>query len=330
MTLRTRKPTGLPNWPLILLEGPAQVGKSFQAAQFTGCEKVGQAYWMDFGEGAADEYGAVPGADYLIVEHDGSWSDIIGQVRDVISEARKADASRPPVLVMDSMTNVWDMLKSWTNVRARSSRNNKRILESDPDAEIKAAPNLWNDAGDRHAQLMALLTSFPGIVIMTAKGKETMAVDGDGRPIPGAKDYSVEGHKSLPFTANVWVRLSRDSAPQVVSFRSATKGLRPGVDQPQRYADFTLENLIFDVMGLGKAQTREVAELVTDEKAAADVVRAELGEFIREHKDEISYKQLAEKFHQNQGEALDSTRDVQAVQTLLEELRMDYAQKAAS
>lgn len=328
MTLRTRKPTGVPNWPLILLEGPAQVGKSFQAAQFTGCDKVGQAYWMDFGEGAADEYGAVPGADYLIVEHDGTWSDIIGQVRAVVAEAKKADATKPPVLVMDSMTNVWDMLKSWTNVRARSSKNNKRILESDPDAEIKAAPNLWNDAGDRHAQLMTLLTSFPGIVVMTAKGKATMAVDDQGKPIPNVKDYSVEGHKSLPFTANVWVRLSRDEAPQVVSFRSATKGLRPGVDRPQRYPDFTLENLIFDVMGLGAAQTREVAELVTDEKAAADAVRAALGEFIREHG--ISYKPLAEKFHQDHGESLEATRDAQAVQTLLEELRMDAAQAEAS
>lgn len=328
MTLRTRKPTGVPNWPLILLEGPAQVGKSYQAAQFTGCDKVGQAYWMDFGEGAADEYGAVPGADYLIVEHDGTWSDIIGQLRDVRDEALKNTDGRPAVLVMDSMTNVWDMLKAWTNVRARSSKNNKRILQSDPDAEIKAAPNLWNDAGDRHQQLMNLLTSFPGIVIMTAKGKETIAVDGDGRPIPNAKDYSVEGHKSLPFTANVWVRLSRDGAPLVVSFRHPTKGLRPGVDQPQRYSDFTLEHLIFDVMGLGAAQVREVAELVTDEKRLADQVRAELGEFIRQHN--LSYKPLAERFHREHDEALEATRDVQAIQTILEELKMDQAQAEAS
>ena len=111
MTLRTRETTGVPNWPLILLEGPAQVGKSYQAAQFTGCDKVRQAYWMDFGEGAADEYGAVPGADYLIVEHDGTWSDIIGQLRDVRDEALKNTDGRPAVLVMDSMTNVWTCSK---------------------------------------------------------------------------------------------------------------------------------------------------------------------------------------------------------------------------
>jgi hypothetical protein len=304
------------------LKGPAQVGKSYQAAQFTGCDKVGKAYWLDLGEGAADEYGAVPGADYLVVEHDGTWRDIIAQLTEVRNEAMASKDKKPPVLVVDSMSNLWDMLKSWTNVRARSSKYAKRILETDPDAEIKASPNLWNDAADRHAQFIHLLASFPGITILTAKGKETMAVDADGRPIPNAKDYSVEGHKSLPFAANVHVRLSREDPPLVVSFRSATKGLRPGVDKPQRYPDFSIEDLVFNTMGLGKAQTRDIAELVTDEKALADAARAELGAFIREHS--ISYKPLSEKFHQEHGETLEDTRDQQAVRNLLDELRIDY------
>jgi hypothetical protein len=324
MAPRLRKPTGVPSWPMILIEGPAQVGKSYQAAQFTGCDKIGKAYWLDLGEGAGDEYGAVPGADYMIVEHDGTWSDIIRQITEVRNEAMASKDKKPPVLVVDSMSNLWDMLKSWTNVRARSSKYAKKILETDPDAEIKAAPNLWNDAADRHAQFINTLASFPGITILTAKGKETMAVDGDGRPIPGAKDYSVEGHKSLPFAANVHVRLSREDPPQVVSFRSATNGLRPGVDKPQRYPDFTIEDLVFNTMGLGKAQTRDVAELVTDEKALADAARAELGVFIREHT--IPYKPLSERFHQENGETLEDTRDAQAVRNLLDTLRIDYAE----
>lgn len=323
MSPRLRKPTGVPNWPLVLLEGPAQVGKSYQAAQFTGCDKVGQAYWLDLGEGAADEYGAVPGADYMIVEHDGTWQDIIRQLAEVRDDALKSKDTKPPVLVVDSMSNLWDMLKSWTNVRARSSKYAKKLLATDPDAEIKAAPNLWNDAGDRHHQFVSLLTSFPGIVVMTAKGKETMAVDADGRPIPKQKDYSVEGHKSLPFAANVWVRLSREDPPLVVSFRSATQGLRPGVDKPQRYPDFTIEDLIFNTMGLGKAQTRDVADLVTDEKALADAARTELGAFMREHN--ISYKQQSERFYREKGETLEDTRNPEAIQQLLAELREDVA-----
>lgn len=329
MAPRLRKPTGVPNWPLVLLEGPAQVGKSYQAAQFTGCDKVGQAYWFDLGEGAADEYAAVPGADYMVVAHDGTWQDIIHQLEECRDEAAKAAANgdKPSVLVLDSMSNEWDMLKGWTNVRARSSKYAKKMLESDPDAEIKASPNLWNDAGDRHHQLMNVVKSFNGIVIMTAKGKETIAVDADGRPIPKAKDYSVEGHKSLAFDANVWVRLSRDEPPMVVSFRSATRGIRPGVDTAIRYPDFTLERFIFDVMGLEAAQTRDVTELVSDELQLANTARAELGVFLREHK--INYKAVAERFYQSQEEALEDTRDPSAIRNLLQALQEEQAKGAA-
>lgn len=327
MTVRTRKPTGIPSWPMVLIEGPDQVGKSYQAAQFTGCERVGQAYWLDLGEGAADEYINVPGADYLILDHDGSWQDIIAQVTEASVEAEASD--KPAVLVVDSASNLWDMLKAWTNSRARNSRNGKKLLAADPDAEIKPAPNLWNDANDRHHQLMNLLSKFPGIVVLTAKGKETMAVDGDGRPIPNAKDYSVEANKNLPFRVNAHVRLSREDPPMVVSFRSATNGTRPGVDRPVRYPDFTLEHLVFDVMGLKEAQTRDVTPLVTDEKAQANAARADLGAFIREHG--INYKQLAERFHRETESALEDTTDAQAVRNLLAELRMDHqaAQEAS-
>ncbi|AXQ64981.1 RecA-like DNA recombinase [Mycobacterium phage Renaud18] len=321
MSLKTRKPTGVPNWPMVLIEGPDSVGKSYQAAQFTGCNKTGQAYWLDVGEGAADEYINVPGADYLILDHDGSWQDILQQVREAATAAEGSD--KPAVLVVDSMSNIWDMLKSWVNNRARNSKNGKRILAADPDAEIKPAPNLWNDANDRHHQFMNLLTRFPGIVILTAKGKETMAVDAEGRPVQGAKDYSVEANKNLPFRVNAHVRLSRDDPPMVVSFRSATNGLRPGVDRPQRYPDFTLEALIFDVMGLEKAQTRDVTELVTDEKHLADAARAELGEFLRANG--IGYKAVAERFHESQGETLEDTRDPSAIRSLLQALRDEKA-----
>jgi hypothetical protein len=325
MAPRTRQPSGVPNWPMVLIEGPDSVGKSYQAAQFTGSDKVGQAYWMDLGEGAADEYINVPGADYLILDHDGSWVDIITQIGEAAAEAEKA-GDKPAVLVIDSASNVWDMLKAWTNSRARNSRNGKKLLAADPDAEIKPAPNLWNDANDRHHQFMNLLARFPGIVILTAKGKETMAVDSDGRPIPNAKDYSVEANKNLPFRVNAHVRLSRDEPPMVVSFRSATNGMRPGVDRPQKYPDFTLEHLVFDVMGLKSAQTRDVTELVADESAAANEIRRELGQFIREHG--INYKALSERFHRDQGEALEDTRDAQAVRNVLDELKADQAAAA--
>lgn len=250
MPLKTRKPTGAVPWPLILLEGGEKAGKSWACAELSASERVGQTYWLDLNEGAADEYGAIPGARYLVIEHDGTWADIMASVAAVRDEARRAaDAVEPPVvLVIDSMTAEWDLLKDWAGNRAKGSRSNQERLRKDPNAEVQVPMNLWNDATARHRRLMTMLMTFPGIVVMTARGKEVAALDSGGRPVEGSKDYKVEGHKNLCFDASVWVRMSREHAPLVVGARSVHAGLRPGVDKPQPIHDFSLERLVFDLL----------------------------------------------------------------------------------
>lgn len=326
MALKTRKPTGIPPWPLILIEGPEKSGKSWAAAQFTASDRIGSAYWLDLGEGAADEYIAIPGAKYEVIDHDGTWFDIIGQVREV--EAIAAASEKPVVLIIDSMTAEWDMIKDWISTRAKESRSARKKLAEDPNAEIKPSMNLWNDAATRHYDLMRILMKFPGIVIMTARGKETAALDADGRPIEKAKDYRVEGHKNLPFDASMWIRLSRDDHPQVIGLRSVKAGIQPGVDRPIKRADLSIEQVVFDVLGLDVAATapRELTDLVTDEWSIAEAARAELGAFMKEHK--IGYRAVAERFEREHEEVLAETRNVQAIRNLLDELKQDVAAAA--
>lgn len=323
MAIRTRRPTGIAPWPLVLIEGGEKVGKSYAAAQFTASDRLGQCYWLDLGEGAADEYAQIEGANYLIVDHDGTWHDIIGQITEIHSSA--AGSEKPVVLIIDSMTAEWEMLKDWASKRARESKFAQRKLREDPNAEIKPSMNLWNDAGDRHHHLMRLLMTFPGIVVMTARGKEVAALDGDGKPIPNAKEYRVEGHKTLPFDASVWVRLSRDEPPTMVGCRSVHAGLRPGVDKPRRYPSFTLEHLIFEALKIDPkaAQARELTDLVSDEIALANQARSELGEFLRQNK--IAYKPVAERFYAEQGEELETTLDPDAVRGFLARLKKEAA-----
>jgi hypothetical protein len=321
--IRTRKPTGIPPYPLVLIEGPEKSGKSYAAAEFTASDKIGQVYWIDLGEGAADEYAAIDGAKYLIVEHDGTWHDIMGQIGEIHAAARESE--KPVVLVVDSMTAEWELLKDWASKRARESKFAQKQLREDPNAEVKPSMNLWNDAGDRHHQMMRLLMTFPGIVIMTARGKDVAALDSDGRPIPKAREYRVEGHKTLPYDASVWVRLSRDEPPTVIGCRSVKSGIRPGVDKPQRFPDFNLEHLIFTVLGLDvkEAKAREVTELVSDELQLANTARSALGDFIRLHK--LSYKPIAERFYAEHNESLEDTRDPTAVWTFLTQLKSEKA-----
>lgn len=273
--IKTRRPTGAVPWPLILVEGGEKTGKSWAAAEFTADERIGQAYWIDLNEGSADEYAAIPGANYLVVDHDGTWSDITGQVEAIREEAARANKAgeKPVVLVIDSMTAEWDMLKDWASARAAASNYARRILARDPNAEIKPDNRLWNDANGRHNHLMRMLMTFPGIVVMTARGKEVAAMGDDGKPISGEKDYRVEGQKNIGFDASAWVRLSRTEPPRVVGARSVAHGLRPGIDKPRPAPEFTVAWLVFDILKCDPktARVRDLRQL----DSAADVTTAD-------------------------------------------------------
>lgn len=275
MAIKTRKPTGAVPWPLILLEGEEKAGKSWACAILSASERVGQTYWMDLSEGAADEYGAVPGARYLVVEHDGTWRDILGQVREIKTEAQRAhDAGEPPVvLVIDSMTSEWTMLTDWVEQRARRSDRGKQALAKNPDAEVPVSANYWNDANSRHRRLMTTLMTFPGIVAITARGKEVAEMDKKGNPIPGAKGYKVEGQKGLAFDSSVWVRMFRTRPTQIVGARSVHAGIKPGTDDPKEVADFTLEWLIFTVLQCDPrvAHVRDMPALTGDGEEDSDL-----------------------------------------------------------
>src|SRR5699024_12441023 len=84
----TRKPSGIQSSPVILLAGVAGAGKTWAAVEATAVPEVDRAFFIEIGEGVADAYGAVPGADFEIIEHDGS----IGQIRDAIRWASEQPA----------------------------------------------------------------------------------------------------------------------------------------------------------------------------------------------------------------------------------------------
>ena len=274
MALKTRRPTGRVPWPLILVEGPEKAGKSWMCAELSASDKVGQTYWLDIGEGAADEYGAIPGARYLIVEHDGTFAQILNAVAEIKALAEKAAAAGEPpvVLVIDSATAEWELLKGQADHKARErlARRGKRLQ---PDETPTISTDLWNDANSKHRKLMTHLMTFPGIVVMTARGKWVASIDDSGRPIEGRREYRVEGQKGLAFDASVWIRVSRDHPPQVVGARSVHAGIRPGVDEPREVPDLTLEKVIFDVLRCDPktAHVRDLVELKVDEPEPGEV-----------------------------------------------------------
>lgn len=269
MTLKTRKPTGAIPWPCLLVEGGEKSGKSYLAALLTASEKVGQSYWLELGsEGTADEYGAIPGARYELITHDGTWRDILTQVIDVKAVAQKAaDAAEPPVvLVIDTMTAEWEMLSEWADNRARARENQKRAKSNRapvaPDSGVSIGMDLWNDSKARHRKLMTELLTFPGIVVLVAKAGEVAKVE-NGRPVENQRDYKVRGEKDLAFDATAWIRVDRVDPPQIVGLRSVHAGIRPGHDKPRTIPNLSLEWLVFDYMKCDPktARVRDLVEL---------------------------------------------------------------------
>jgi len=184
--LRTRKPSGQVAYPTILLEGPEKVGKSYAAYRLSTSPHVGRTFVFDLGEGTADEYAEL--GPYEIVEHNGTFSDLLEQMK--AAAAEPAVDGRPNVIVLDDGTALWDLLKDWADSRARTSRAGRKKLADDPDAEIDVSMNLWVDAKDRWYQVLNLLRAWPGIGVMIGRGKEVAKVP--GRPARRRTDR-VEG-----------------------------------------------------------------------------------------------------------------------------------------
>ncbi|MBL7487162.1 AAA family ATPase [Frankia sp. AgW1.1] len=215
---------------MVLVEGGEKSGKSYSAALLSSSPRVGATFWIDLGEGSADEYGAIPGVRYEVVEHNGDYHQILARVREVKAHARwAADNGQPPtVLVIDTVSDLWEALKDFATDRARKR---KKLAA---DAEVTVSMDLWNEANSRHRRVMTELLTFPGIVVLLARGKDVAALDDNGKPIERQKDYKVEGQKNIAYDATVWVRMSRTRKPEIIGARSVHAGIRPGKDESQQ------------------------------------------------------------------------------------------------
>ena len=279
--LRTRPPTGVVPWPFVLLEGEEKAGKTYTAYLLSASKKVGQTYVLDLGEGSADEYGAIPDARFLVLEPDPvkgwTFAEVLSQLEAVRDEAARVQAAGEPpvVLVVDTMTDLWEGLKDWVTARAATSKANRdRIARGE---EVKVPNHLWNDSSARNHKIIRLLQTFPGIVVVTARGKWVAEIGKDGNPVEGSKIWKVEGHKNLAYDASCWIRVFRDSPAEVIGLRSVRFGVRPGKDPVKPLPeDWSLEDLIFDKLGCDPetAKPRDIVNVtggaLTPDEVAGD------------------------------------------------------------
>lgn len=285
--LRTRPPTGQVPWPLLLVEGSEKAGKSYAAYRLSADLRVGRTFVIDLGEGTADEYARL--GPYEVIVHDGTYNDILEQLRAACAEP--TEPGKPNVVIIDSATALWSLLKSWAEQRAKRSKAGRKKLQDDPDAEVDVSMNLWNDAAERWYRVLNELRRSNVIGILIAQGKEVAKVQG-GQPVVGQTDYKVEAHKGTPFAVTAQVRMTKPHTATLVAVRSLD------VEVPARGLKLADENpighLVFDVLGAGA------------ESAPAQIVHGEVGMSVADAK----HRLLAALSARNVPGAMDLARQV--------------------
>ena len=240
--LRTRQPTGRVAWPLILVEGEDKAGKTHAALSFSADERVGRTFVLEVGESTADEY--QPLGPFELIDHDGTYADMLDQLTAATEEP--SEPGRPNVIVVDSASELWELLKNWASHRARSSDASKRKLAKDPDAFIDVSMNYWNDSSTRWWQVVNLLRKWDGIGILTCRGREVTKVEG-GRPVTGQTDYSIDAKAGTLHAVKAHVRVTRPHTATLMAVATL------GADLPakgKRLPDTDpLGHLVFELMG---------------------------------------------------------------------------------
>ena len=330
MTLQTRKPTGLPSWPILLVAGTEKAGKTYAAAAASASEMVGRTLWVTIGEDDPDEYGAIPGARFEIVQHDGTYRGILRALDECVAELAK-DSSRPGLIVLDSATRLWNLLsdEAQSTANARASRRGKA---SDGDATISM--DLWNTAKQRWDHVMDCLREHQGPSIVTARLDLTAVVNEKGDPTKD-KTWKVQAHKSLPFDVGAIVELPAPGEAVLTGVRSlrvknAQTGRRP-------FPAFTVEKL-WQEMGLAE-QTGQRSHTAStgqqsvnaDEGARGQVIALlnEIGALADQAG--IPKEQIARDWADNHPhERIADATDVGSLELLRDELAAKTQQKDAS
>ncbi|MFJ7054674.1 hypothetical protein ACIQU7_23490 [Streptomyces albidoflavus] len=257
---KSRKPSGLPNPPMILIAGPEKVGKSRIAAEGTSSTLIGTTYWIEIGgsEGTADYYGRLPGARYEIVEHDGSYQDILDAVRWAVAQP-PADGKRN-MIVLDNVSALWDMLSDeqalYARWRAEKKAHENRRRGPDPNLPVTVDPDLWNRAKDRWGEILWMLRRHTGPTVLLARQEVVTAFEND-KPTRD-KTRKIKAEKNLPAAVDAIVEIHALGEAYLTGVRTLHWEVTPG--QTEQFENFTIDTLLRRLGFQEAAAVRQVTE----------------------------------------------------------------------
>lgn len=262
--LRTRRPSGKPSWPIVLIAGAEKAGKSWACAAASSSDLIGRTLWLGLGEDDPDEYANVPGADFEIVEHDGTYRGFLRALEAAVAAPRVDDL--PNLIVWDSATRGWNLIcdMAQDEANARAKRKGKNTDEAD------ISMDLWNVAKQRWAHIMDTLRDHDGPVLITARLDEVTVMSG-GKPTTD-KVLKVQAEKSLPYDVGAVVEMPERGKVFLKGVRSA----RLQLAERLQWNQFTVDEF-WRKLGLDDTQTapRTHPQPQRDTTADADVSEPE-------------------------------------------------------
>ena len=258
MTLQTRKPSGKAPWPILVLAGRQKAGKSFTAAAYSASDQIDRTFWIEIGEGSADQYGAIPDARYEIVVHDGSYPSILAAAKEIV---KIPVTDKPNAIVVDSMSVLWDLLID--EQQAITEARGRKTITMDQ----------WNVAKRRWRAFLDVLRQNQGPVILTAR-YEQVAVVKNGKPVEvqtpdgkeALKEWKIRAEKELGFEADGTIEMPERgkfwlAGMRSLRFNAPTNGHQPLPD------DFTLEWFMNELGVVGDSGKRTYVAPTVDEHA---------------------------------------------------------------
>ncbi len=262
MALQTRKPTGLPSWPVTLLAGREKAGKTWAALHGSTSPLVGRTLYIGIGEDDPDEYSAIPGANFDIVLHDGTYAGIRGAVEDAVAEP-PVDG-KPTLIILDSGTRAWNLIVD----NAQAVANRKAKGKQDPlTGDYSVTPDLWNAAAAQWAGIMNPLLRHQGPVVITARLDNVMVMR-NGQPT-NEKEWKIQGHKTLPFDASAVVEMRERGHFLLTGVRSA----RIALPEPRLVPEFSLP-WFWDLLGLAQGVGERTHSAIVADSGLEDAVAA--------------------------------------------------------
>ena len=288
MEFRTRKPTGVQSAPVILLAGIAGAGKTWSAVEMSAMESIDRCFFIEIGEGVADVYGKIPGADFEIIEHDGS----IGQIRHMIQLAAQQPAAegKHNALIIDSLTEIWDLIKddAQAAMMQRVQRKGRKLNGAEPKPDM----DLWNRAAETSDGIMRQLMDFPGPVVATARLDEVTSMGDDGKPVRGrAKEWKIQVQKKVPFRVSAIVEARAPRQWTLTKIVTVSENLRLEEGQEKPLPGFTVARLLegmgaVDMHAASTFQDKSVGDELSDDAAESqnksDAQRNERAQYVNE------------------------------------------------